>query len=63
MGTKDQGLVHVTARKSLWSGRIWALCGATQTAGNYETDTWRLFGLPGSRCPACERIKKNGGKR
>ncbi|PXY17883.1 hypothetical protein [Prauserella muralis] len=63
MGRKDQGVVHLTARKSWWSGQIWALCGATQTAGNYVTDTWRLFGLPGRKCPACERIKREGKRR
>ncbi|PXY23716.1 hypothetical protein BAY59_29180 [Prauserella coralliicola] len=60
---KNKGLVHITAKKSWWSGRIYALCGATAEQGNYVTDTWRLTKLPGRPCPACQQVKKNGGKR
>ncbi|MCR3719921.1 MULTISPECIES: hypothetical protein [Prauserella salsuginis group] len=60
MGKKNQPLVHLKKHKSWWSGRITALCGATAEAGEYETETWRLFKLPGPRCPACDRIHKEG---
>ncbi|QRP47230.1 hypothetical protein [Amycolatopsis sp. FDAARGOS 1241] len=56
MGKKVAPLVHRIAKKSWWSGRITALCGATEEAGNYETSTWRLFKLPGQPCPVCEQI-------
>lgn len=65
MAKKNREFVHITAKRSWWSGRIWALCGATQEAGRYQTDTWRLFALPGPACPACERIerdRKSGGR-
>ncbi|MEU3272547.1 hypothetical protein ABZ639_17035 [Saccharomonospora sp. NPDC006951] len=58
MGKKDQGIKHRMAKKSWWSGRVTALCGHTAEAGEYETSTWRLFPLPGTWCPACERILK-----
>ncbi|HJQ48293.1 MAG TPA: hypothetical protein VJ870_18520 [Amycolatopsis sp.] len=57
MGRNDE-LVHEIAKKSWWSGRITALCGATAEAGTYETSTWRLFGLPGKKCPACKAVKE-----
>lgn len=60
MGKKNEPLVHVQAHKSWWSGRVTALCGATEEAGRYQTDTWRLFPLPGKHCPTCDRIKKEG---
>lgn len=60
MGKKNQQLVHIQAKKSWWSGRITALCGATEEPGRYQTDTWRLFPLPGKACPSCERIDKEG---
>lgn len=60
MGNNTKPLVHITAKKSWWNGRITALCGATEEYGNYQTDTWRLFKLPGRPCPSCERIKKEG---
>jgi hypothetical protein len=57
---KTKSLVHRIAKKSWWSGRITALCGHTAEAGTYETSTWRLFGLPGMKCPACEAIHREG---
>jgi hypothetical protein len=56
MGTKHLPVIHRTAKKSFWSGRITALCGATEEAGQYETTKWRLTKLPGQPCPACELI-------
>lgn len=60
MTRKTMPVVHETARKSWWSGRITALCGATAEAGEYETSTWTLFGLPGTKCPVCQHIKREG---
>lgn len=62
MSKKTVAVVHETAKKSWWSGRITALCGATAEAGTYETDTFRLFALPGPKCPDCQRIKHGGGE-
>lgn len=53
--------VHETKSRSLWSGEITALCGAKAKAGTYQTDTWRLFGLSGPKCPACQKIKQSKG--
>lgn len=63
MAKKNLPVVHATAKKSWWNGRITALCGATAEAGAYETDTWRVFPLPGPRCPACGAIEAAGGDR
>lgn len=57
-GSGGAAVVHVIAKRSLWSGRVTALCGVTAEAGTYETDTWRLFKLKGPRCPVCEAMKK-----
>lgn len=59
---KPQPFVHATKSRSWWTGRITALCGATEVAGQYETDTFRIFPLPGPRCPACQAIEARGGK-
>ncbi len=57
---ENANVIHLTKSRSWWTGRITALCGATEQAGRYETDTWRLIPLRGQRCPACQQIK-NGG--
>ncbi|GAB3479600.1 hypothetical protein [Amycolatopsis cihanbeyliensis] len=61
---KNTQVIHVTAKRSWWNGKVTALCGQTAEAGDYETDTWRLFGFrSGKPCPACQRIKRGGGRR
>ncbi|WP_216209164.1 hypothetical protein [Amycolatopsis aidingensis] len=61
---KNEQVIHVKAKKSWWNGRVTALCGWTAEAGEYETDTWYPFGFwSGRKCPACQRIKREGGRR
>jgi hypothetical protein len=60
---KNKDIIHTTAKRSWWDGRITAVCGATAESGDYQTDTWTLFGFSGPRCPACQRIDRDGKKR
>lgn len=62
MGRKSAPVVHETAKRSWWSGRITALCGATAEAGEYQTSTWTVFGLSGPKCPACQALAKKGAR-
>ncbi|MGH3631234.1 MAG: hypothetical protein ACRDRL_27800 [Sciscionella sp.] len=56
MGSND-GVRHVMAKRSWWSGRVTALCGWTSESGEYDT---RWFSSPS--CPTCRRIHREGAR-
>lgn len=60
MATKGRPVFHIKKSKSLWSGRVTALCGWTREAGQYRKEGW--FESVAT-CPDCERIKKQGDTR
>ncbi|MEV8615639.1 hypothetical protein AB0383_48435 [Amycolatopsis sp. NPDC051373] len=54
--SRDDELQHTTAERSIWTGRITALCGATAEAGEYEVIWFAPFG---PRCSECKRLAKS----
>lgn len=59
---KKVDMVHLQAKRSLWSGKVTALCGKTYQPGQYHGDG--LFSrITGPDCPTCQRLAKKKGTR
>lgn len=50
----DAAEAHFIAERSIWTGRVTALCGFTAEYGDYEL--FYLFPV-GPLCPECRRIR------
>jgi len=52
---QDAAEAHIVADRSIWTGRVTALCGFTRESGEYDM---HYFFPAGPLCPDCKRLHK-----